>query len=106
MQTALVVAAAPLIWAGTDWLVTGDPLHSLHGTAALAEEADRRRGIEDVPFWTAQYFGFVLREPLVLGVPIGLGFAWIYARSAPGCRSPSWWPWSPCSPSARSSACR
>ncbi len=80
VQTALVVAAAPLIWAGTDWLVTGDPLHSLHGTAALAEEADRRRSVDDVPFWTAQYFGFVLREPLVLGVPIGLAFAWMYAR--------------------------
>jgi hypothetical protein len=80
MTTALLVGAAPLIWAATDWLVTGDPLHSLHGTAALAEEADRRRTVEDVPEWTLRYFGFILREPLVVGVPLGLAFAWAFAR--------------------------
>ena len=80
VRSAALVAAAPLIWAGTDWIVTGDPLHSLHGTAALAEEADRRRHPEDVPYWTVQYFAFILRLPLVLGIPIGLVFAWLYAR--------------------------
>ena len=29
----------------SDWIVTGDPLHSLHGTADLAEAVDRRRDI-------------------------------------------------------------
>ena len=77
--TALV-AFAPVLWAVTDWLVTGDLLHSLHGTAALAEEAGRRRHIDQVPYWTAQYFGYTLREPLVLGVPLGLAFAWLYRR--------------------------
>jgi hypothetical protein len=80
VRSAALVAAAPLIWAGTDWIVTGDPLHSLHGTAALAEEVDRRRDPEDVPYWTVQYIGFVLRLPLLLGIPIGLAFAWIYTR--------------------------
>ncbi len=79
-RTAALAVSAPLIWAGTDWIVTGDPLHSLHGTAALAEEADRRRSPEDVPYWTAQYFGFALREPLLLGIPIGFAFAWAHAR--------------------------
>jgi hypothetical protein len=79
-RTAALAVSAPLIWAGTDWIVTGDPLHSLHGTAALAEEADRRRSPDDVPFWTAQYFGFALREPVLLGIPIGLAFAWAHAR--------------------------
>src|SRR5918994_1771703 len=78
--TAALVAAAPLIWAGTDWIVTGDPLHSLHGTAALAEEVDRRRDPEDVPYWSVQYLGFVLRLPLLLGIPVGLVFAWFYTR--------------------------
>ena len=75
-----IAAAAPLIWAASDWAVTGDPLHSLHGTADLAIANDRRRSITDVPYWTAQYFGYALREPLVLGVPIGLVFAWKHAR--------------------------
>ena len=74
-----LAASAPLIWAGSDWAVTGDPLHSLHGTADLAVANDRR-SLADVPYWTAKYFGYVLREPLVLGVPIGLVFAWLYAR--------------------------
>ena len=75
-----LAAAAPLIWAASDWVVTGDPLHSLHGTADLAIANDRRRTLSDVPYWTAQYFGYALREPLVLGVPIGLAFAWFHAR--------------------------
>ena len=58
-----------------DLIVTGDALHSLHGTAA-----GRDRGppphVDQVPFWTAQYFGYVLREPLLIGVPLGLAFAW------------------------------
>src|SRR5829696_5351736 len=65
-----LVAAAPLLWALGDLLVTGDALHSLHGTAALAESNERRRGLADVPVWTPQYFGYALREPLVIGVPI------------------------------------
>lgn len=80
VRTAALVAAAPAIWAATDWIVTGDPLHSLHGTAALAEEADRRRSPEDVPYWTAMYFGHVLREPAIIGVAIGLVFAFFHAR--------------------------
>jgi hypothetical protein len=71
-----LAALAPLLWAAGDWLVTGDPLHSLHGTAALAEAVDRRRQPEQAPFWTLQYFGYALREPLAIGVPIGLFFAW------------------------------
>jgi hypothetical protein len=71
-----LAAVAPLAWAASDWLVTGDALHSLHGTADLAAAVDRRRDVVDAPYWTAQYFGYTLREPLVLGVPVGLLFAW------------------------------
>src|SRR5215216_7127655 len=31
VRSAALVAAAPLIWGATDWIITGDPLHSLHG---------------------------------------------------------------------------
>ncbi|MDP9385586.1 MAG: hypothetical protein M3P50_10205, partial [Actinomycetota bacterium] len=75
-----LAALAPALWALMDWLVTGDLLHSLHGTAGLAEDAGRRRRVDQVPFWTAQYYGFTLREPLVVGIPIGLAFAWHHAR--------------------------
>src|SRR5215212_5457249 len=66
---------APVLWALGDWLVTGDALHSLHGTAELAETVDRRRDPLTGPYWTAKYLGYTLREPLVVGIPIGLAFA-------------------------------
>jgi hypothetical protein len=75
-----LAALAPLVWALTDLVVTGDALHSLHGTAALAEENERRRTLGEAPRWTAQYLAFTLREPLVVGVPIGLLLAWRHRR--------------------------
>jgi hypothetical protein len=79
---ALLTAFAPLLWALVDLIVTGDPLHSLHGTAALAEEVDRRRRVDQVPYWSLKYFGYTLREPLAVGIPIGLAFAWRWRRRA------------------------
>jgi hypothetical protein len=80
LRLAAMVAAAPLLWALSDLLVTGDALHSLHGTADLAEAVDRRRDVLDAPYWTAQYYGYTLREPLVIGIPVGLWFAWRHRR--------------------------
>ncbi len=77
VRTAVIVASAPILWALMDLAVTGDPLHSLHGTADLAELNDRRRDVIDAPYWTAKYYGFALREPLILAVPVGLGVAWV-----------------------------
>jgi hypothetical protein len=71
---------APVLWALSDLLVTGDPLHSLHGTAQLAETIDRRRDPLTGPYWAAKYFGSTLREPMAIGIPIGLAFAWRHAR--------------------------
>jgi hypothetical protein len=73
-----IAAAAPVLWALTDALVTGDPLHSLHGTAELAVANGRRRHVWQVPYWTAQYFGHILREPVVAAIPLGLAFAYVY----------------------------
>lgn len=78
---AALTAVAPVVWALMDLIVTGDPLHSLHGTAALAEEVDRRRHLDQVPYWGLKYFGFTLREPLILAVPVGLVFAWRHRRN-------------------------
>jgi MFS family permease len=71
-----LVLLAPVIWIVADAIITGDPLHSLHGTAALAEENDRHRSLGDVPYWTLQYLGFTLRLPVLIGVLVGLAFAW------------------------------
>jgi hypothetical protein len=70
------VVRAPFVWTRKDLIVTGAPLHALHGTADLAAAVDRRRSVSDVPYWSVKYFGFTLREPVILGIPIGLAFAW------------------------------
>lgn len=75
-----LAAVAPVLWAALDLYATGDTLHSLHGTAELAEAVDRRRSPAQAPYWTLQYFGYALREPIVLGLPVGLAFAWRHRR--------------------------
>ncbi|MBJ7347303.1 MAG: glycosyltransferase family 39 protein [Thermoleophilaceae bacterium] len=77
-----LAVAGPVLWALSDWAITGDPLHSFHGTKDLASQLDRPRSFGEAPGWTARFFGFTLREPLMIGVPIGIAFAWIYARRA------------------------
>src|SRR4051794_11203536 len=76
-----LTALAPVLWALADLAVTGDPLHSLHGTADLAETVDRRRDPLTGPYWAAKYLGYTLREPMAVGIPIGLAFAWRHGRA-------------------------
>ena len=78
VKLAALVAAAPLVWALMDLIVTGDALHSLHGTSDLAAAVGRRRDVSDAPYWTVQYFAYTLRQPLGVGMPIGLAFAVIH----------------------------
>lgn len=44
LRLLALAAIAPCAWALFDLAVTGDPLHSLHGTQALAAEVGRARG--------------------------------------------------------------
>jgi hypothetical protein len=75
-----IAVIAPIVWLGSDWAITGHPLHSLTGTADLAISNDRRRSLTDVPYSGSAYLAFTLREPLILGVPIGMAFAWMFRR--------------------------
>ncbi len=77
-KLALLVVAAPVVWSLMDLIVTGDALHSLHGTSDLAAEVGRRRDVSDAPYWTVQYFAYTLRQPLGVGMPIGLAFAIVH----------------------------
>jgi hypothetical protein len=78
---ASLVAAGPLIWAGLDYLETGDPLFSLHSTSGLAAALGRNSGLGSVPgsLWT-----FLVRldkGPLLLGAIAGLGLAaWLVPK--------------------------
>lgn len=67
-----VAAGAPLLWACTDLLSTGDPLWSLHQTRALADQLGRPQSIETA--W--------LRLPSLIGRAAGQGVAVLGAVGA------------------------
>jgi hypothetical protein len=77
---ALIVGSAPILWAISDWAISGDLLHSFHGTSDLAAQLDRPRSPLVAPYWTLKFLAWTLREPLVIGVPIGLVYCWFCAR--------------------------
>ena len=77
-RCSLLAAAAPLLWALHDLLLTGDPLHSLTGTRDNAELLGRVTGIEHVPTAVPRRLGEILREPVLLAAAGGglLALAW------------------------------
>jgi hypothetical protein len=78
-----LAAAAPLIWLGSDLLITGDPFHSLSGTHDLAAELGRKTGLTSLPEVAPRRLGEILRLPEALAALAGLGFAlrWLRDRA-------------------------
>ncbi|MCL2768694.1 MAG: hypothetical protein FWD42_01105 [Solirubrobacterales bacterium] len=76
-----LAALAPVLWMTFDAIVTGDPLHSLHATAELAQELERTQGLSAVvgSVWS---FGVRIDHlPVVIGVLIGIPLAvWLAPR--------------------------
>ena len=76
-----IAAIAPLVWAGLDAIVTGDPLYSLTATAGLAQELERTQGLGSVvgSLWT--FTERIDKVPVILGALIGLPLAiWMVPR--------------------------
>ena len=75
---AVLAASAPLLWALSDLLLTGDPLHSLTGTRGNAEVLGRVTGLDDVPITMPRRLGEILRPPVLLAAAGGglLALAW------------------------------
>jgi hypothetical protein len=81
-----LAASAPLLWALSDLIVSGDPLHSLTGTRDTAQTLERVTGLDDVPATVPRRIGEVLREPVLFGAAGGvlLALAFLRARVALG----------------------
>ncbi len=70
--TALVVAAAPVLWVLTDYAVTGDPLFSQNHTSGLAEELGRQKGLGQVPQATVSFLKALVKLPVAIAGFFGL----------------------------------
>jgi hypothetical protein len=85
-RLALLAVAAPILWVGSDWAVTGNPLWSLTNTRHTAETLHRETGIGKVPEYIPRRIGEIL-GPFAL-VPAALGgvlaLAWLRVRALPG----------------------
>lgn len=71
-----MVVVAPLVWAGVDLWVTGDPLYSLHATSDLADELNRRQGLADIPGSFVAFVVDAARPPVALAALAGAALAW------------------------------
>ncbi len=76
IRYAAIVAIAPLVWFGVDWIVTGDPLYSLTATRDLASELGRSRGflsvVLDLPYLIARTVKMSVLVAGVAGIGVGL----------------------------------
>jgi hypothetical protein len=70
-QHVALLVAAPLLWALSDLLITGNPLHSLTGTRDTAADLGRVTGLQHVPATLPRRLGEILREPVLLGAALG-----------------------------------
>jgi hypothetical protein len=80
LRAAGLVVAAPVLWAVSDLVVTGNLLHSLSGTRDTAETLGRPRGIGQVPEIMPRRLGEILRLPVLVGGTVGFFWALRWAR--------------------------
>jgi hypothetical protein len=80
---AVYAASGPVIWAITDWVVTGDPMFSLNHTSGLAEELGRTKGLSEVPAAMRQFFFNLDKAPVVYAGIAGFALAvWLVPKRA------------------------
>jgi hypothetical protein len=76
---ALLTAIAPVLWATTDFIVTGNPLFSLTSTKDLAAELERTKSGTGVITTLPSYLRGTVKTPVFFGGIIGIAIAvWRY----------------------------
>jgi hypothetical protein len=71
----LLAAAAPVLWVALDVALTGDPLHSLTHTTALADELGRSRSPAQAPLLLVKALAHLLTPPGFALSLVGLALA-------------------------------
>jgi hypothetical protein len=80
VRVAAIVAIAPLLWALSDLIVTGDPLYSLHYTTESARQLGRRQSLLELPGVTLRFLAELTKPPVFVAALAGIVLAWRMAR--------------------------
>ena len=80
VRTAAVAAIAPVLWALSDLIATGDPLFSLNHTSSLANDLQRTKPASEAPSFAIHSLNGTLKWPILAGAILGIALA---ARFAP-----------------------
>ncbi len=76
---AVLAAIGPVLWAMTDFAVTGDPLFSLHYTSSSAEELGRQLPLSELPSAMPEFFANLVKLPVLVAAVAGLVIALLAA---------------------------
>ena len=81
IRWAAVTVSAPILWVAIDWIVTGQPLYSLHRTQDTAVALGRTVPLSQVPSTTWHYLILLVKSPVLAGSIAGLALAaWLVPR--------------------------
>jgi len=80
IRTGLIVAVAPVVWAISDWIVTGDPLYSLNYTTESAALLGRRQTVDELPGVTLRFLAELVKPPVLALALGGMLLAWRMVR--------------------------
>jgi hypothetical protein len=80
VRVAAIAAIAPVLWALSDVVVTGDPLYSLHYTTESARQLGRRQSLLELPQVTLRYLTELTKPPVFVAALAGIVLAWRMAR--------------------------
>jgi len=81
IRWAALIAVGPIVWAGLDLIVTGNPLWSLQATNNLAVALNRTVPLSGVPAATGKYLTGLIKAPLVAGGVAGILLsAWLMPK--------------------------
>ena len=72
LRYAALAAIGPLVWAGTDLAVTGDPAFSLTHTSSSAEDLGRQQTLSQLPSAVPQFFANIVKLPVLVASVVGL----------------------------------
>jgi len=80
VRVTVLMFIAPVIWALTDFIVTGDPLYSLNYTTESARQLGRRQTLLELPEVTLRYLAELTKPPVFIAALAGIVLAWRMAR--------------------------